>query len=238
VGIAPPGATVEVNAAQDFSARALDKDGKEIPAGIEWTWSLGPASLGSLQPGVGSNRTTFNAGAVAGQGNLTVQARQGARSAVAVVPLQVVPRPGPGIPPSIEMTSPTEGATVREVVPVRVTASSNTVKVEIRVDGAEKATLLTAPFDWGWDTRLHADGTHVLRAIAYNSTGGSASDEATVTVANGKKPERLPGTPPWFPTLLAVFLFAVIFTAGFLAYSGYRRRRRREERQRQREYLR
>jgi PKD repeat protein len=238
VRVTPSNATVPAGGSRQFTAVALDETDREILTGVAWTWSLSPAGLGSVAPTSGSSATNFTAGAAAGEGNLTVEAKQGARTVTVSVPVKVVVPPPPGQPPTIKISSPATGATVKDVVTMKVAASSNTVKVVFRVDGAEKATILIAPFDWTWDTRLHSDGSHVVRAVAYNSTNGSAFDEITAKLANGGTTDTLQGTPPWFFTLLIVFMFAVVFTGVFVAYTRYRRRRMREERQRQREFMR
>ena len=238
VRVSPSSATVSAGGSRQFTAVALDETDREILTGVAWMWSLSPAGLGSVAPSSGASATNFTAGSTAGAGNLSVEAKQGSRSVTVSVPVAVVVPPPPGQPPTIKISFPATGATVKDIVTVKVTASSNTVKLVYRVDGAEKATILTAPFDWTWDTRLQNDGTHVVRAVAYNSTNGSAFSEVTVKIANGGTTDTLQGTPPWFFTLLIVFMFAVVFTGAFVAYTRYRRRRMREERQRQREFMR
>jgi parallel beta-helix repeat protein len=238
VSISPATANVAANATADFSARALDQDGNKILTGVEWSWALSPAPLGSLSNTSGSSSTAFTAGASAGLGNLTALAKQGARTVSATAAIEVTAPSPPGKPPTIKITFPAAGATLKDVVAVKVTASSNTVKVQFRVDGAEKATIMAAPFEWAWDTRLHSDDAHVLRAVAFNSTGGSAHDEVTVMTENGKDEDGpLAGTPPWFFTLMLVFLLGMVFSVVFVAYTRHRRRRMREERRRQREYI-
>jgi hypothetical protein len=52
------------------------------------------------------------------------------------------------------------------------------------MDRTQLNTEAAAPWQCKLDTRKFANGTHTLRAVAYNSAGASTSVTRTVTVKN------------------------------------------------------
>ena len=50
--------------------------------------------------------------------------------------------------------------------------------VEFYIDDVLKATVSSEPFSWTWDDT--AFGKHIIKVIAYDDDGNSASDEITV----------------------------------------------------------
>ncbi|WP_208647377.1 M20/M25/M40 family metallo-hydrolase [Corallococcus interemptor] len=90
-------------------------------------------------------------------------------------------------PPTVSLTAPASGATVTGTTSVTASASDNVgvSKVEFLVDGVVKATSVSSPYSFAWDSRTVANGSHTLAAKAYDSALNSAtSTAATVTVAN------------------------------------------------------
>ena len=77
------------------------------------------------------------------------------------------------IPPTISITSPKDGAVVKNTVSVTVSASDNikVTKVELYINGVLTDTSFTAPFNLKWNTRSFAKGTHTLQAKAYDASG-------------------------------------------------------------------
>jgi len=88
--------------------------------------------------------------------------------------------------PTVTFTGPANGSTVSGTVTIQVTASDDKGinKVEIYVDNVLKATLTGFPYTYQWDTTTVSDGTHILRAIAYDTSGQTADDQISVTVQN------------------------------------------------------
>lgn len=86
----------------------------------------------------------------------------------------------------------------RGVVRVPVDASDNfaVAKVELFVDGTKVGEDLLAPFEFDVDTSKLAAGTHTLRAVATDTAGNAAEDEATLDVAGAVQPT----TPTPVPT--------------------------------------
>ncbi|MGE5639334.1 MAG: Ig-like domain-containing protein [Clostridia bacterium] len=89
-------------------------------------------------------------------------------------------------PPTVSMTSPANGATVSGTVSYAATASDNVgvSKVEFYVDGALAVTDTSTPYSGSVDTTKIANGTHTIKAIAYDGAGLTASSQVSVNVQN------------------------------------------------------
>jgi hypothetical protein len=91
--------------------------------------------------------------------------------------------------PTVAVTAPTAGATVSgATVGITATASDNVgvQSVQFRVDGTNLGAADTSnPYSATWDSRLVADGTHTLSAVARDAAGNTTtSSNVSVTVAN------------------------------------------------------
>jgi hypothetical protein len=86
-------------------------------------------------------------------------------------------------PPSVAITSPPNGATVRNTVSVTVNASDNVgvTRVELYVDGVIKSTSTSAPFTTKWNSRKASNGAHTLQCRAYDAAG-NAGVSPSITV--------------------------------------------------------
>jgi hypothetical protein len=91
------------------------------------------------------------------------------------------------VPPTVSITNPANGATVSGTVSVTASASDNVGVTEVRfyIDGTYKATDSSSPYSYSWDTTGYSDGSHTVRATAYDAAGNNAYDQHTVTVSNG-----------------------------------------------------
>jgi hypothetical protein len=103
--------------------------------------------------------------------------------------------------PSIQITAPADGSTVGATVNVDATASDDlaVTKVEFSLDGAAKSQDPAAPYRWIWDSTGVADGSHTLKADAYDAAGNKNSHQITVTVSNqgqDKTPPTVAVTSP------------------------------------------
>ena len=78
-------------------------------------------------------------------------------------------------PPSIAISSPTNGSRVSVNLPVYVNASDNTnvVRVELYADGVLVSASTSAPFTTKWNTKKVATGTHNIQCRAYDAAGNS-----------------------------------------------------------------
>ncbi|MFO0579961.1 MAG: Ig-like domain-containing protein [Polyangia bacterium] len=90
-------------------------------------------------------------------------------------------------PPRVSITAPAGGATVAGTVAVTATATDDVrvSYVEFYLDGALKATDSSAAYAWSFDTRSVGNGSHTLKALAYDAAGNrGTSTLITVTVQN------------------------------------------------------
>ncbi len=87
--------------------------------------------------------------------------------------------------PTISITSPTAVDSLGDdVVPVLLTASDNHMvsRIELFLSNAAEpfAVLTTEPWESSFDASELAEGTHTLRAVAYDPEGNSASAKVTL----------------------------------------------------------
>lgn len=91
-------------------------------------------------------------------------------------------------PPSVQLTSPTNGQTVLGVITIAATATDDAAidRVLFYINDALIYTVTTQPYQYRWDTTPYADSTMItMYAEAFDSTGNSGrSTEITVTVDN------------------------------------------------------
>lgn len=101
--------------------------------------------------------------------------------------------------PTVEITSPADGATVVGTTSVTATASdsSGVANVTFQIDGTPIATDTTDPYSTTLDSTLYSDGSHTLTAVATDSLGNIASDSITVIFDNV-------APAPYVPDLLGV----------------------------------
>ncbi|HLF07176.1 MAG TPA: Ig-like domain-containing protein [Thermoplasmata archaeon] len=89
-------------------------------------------------------------------------------------------------PPTISLTAPANGSTVGGLVDVTADANDNIVvmKVEFFLDATKQGEAVVSPYKWSWDTQNSTDGTHTIKAVAYDGAGNKAEAYATITVKN------------------------------------------------------
>jgi len=89
--------------------------------------------------------------------------------------------------PMVEITSPAESSSVSGSVWIAVTAESEfgINKVEFYIDDELKATRTEAPYIFDWNTSTYPNGSHKIKAVAYNSDLKSTETSISVVVSNG-----------------------------------------------------
>ena len=108
--------------------------------------------------------------------------------------------PTSDLPPTVAITSPADGATVRGTVTVQADASDD--HGVARVEFFDGTTSLGVDSDgtdgWSiaWDTTATSDGAHTLRAVATDTAGQTASHSVGVTVDNVDSPPSVSITSP------------------------------------------
>lgn len=90
-------------------------------------------------------------------------------------------------PPTVSITSPTDGTTVSGTVEVDADASDDVgvTSVEFDVDGQPVSTSTSSPYTTSVDTTTLSNGTHTLTAIATDTSNNTTtSSPVSVNVAN------------------------------------------------------
>ena len=100
--------------------------------------------------------------------------------------------------PTVIINIPADGSTVSNTVDVTATASDNVgvYQVKFYIDGTFKQADTASPYYYTWYTTSSSEGSHVVKAVAYDAAGNSSSATATVTVQNQ------PATDATAPTVI------------------------------------
>lgn len=93
---------------------------------------------------------------------------------------------GDSTPPTVNITNPSNGATISGVEVVQATASDNigVTKVEFYLDGTLRSTDTSSPFVWNFDTNTTSTGAHVIEARAYDAANNIGTTSINVTTTN------------------------------------------------------
>lgn len=147
----------------------------------------------------------------------------------------------PPIPPEVSIKTPASNATVGGTVTISADATDDkgVNRVEFWVDGVNKFTDHSSPYDWSWDTTSYSDGTHTVRVVAYDDDEKSAYQEYSVNVKNAypespgeeeeeEEPEQPsiespPSTPTDYTLYLVTGAMAIVVVS--IAVALYIRRR-------------
>ncbi|MFC1794781.1 Ig-like domain-containing protein [Planctomycetota bacterium] len=92
-------------------------------------------------------------------------------------------------PPVVDITNPTDGATVSGTIDVTADATddNSVTQVEFFVDDGSIESIgvdTSAPYGVTWDSTTVADGLYIITATATDTTGQTASDSIIVVVFN------------------------------------------------------
>jgi len=87
-------------------------------------------------------------------------------------------------PPDVIITFPLEGATVNEIVVIKVNATDNRAVefVEIYIDGNAVDTLYTEPYQYSWNTTIYPDSSNHSIIARATDTNDNTSDSELITV--------------------------------------------------------
>jgi glucose/arabinose dehydrogenase len=179
------GSAITQGTASPINATASDPDG--TVASVEFFDGASSLGIDNTAPyGVTWAPTTL------GTHTLTARATDngGATTTSAPVSVTVVPPGADGTPPTVQLTSPTDGTTgLNGPLALSATANDNVgvVGVEFQIDGVSLPEDLTPPYQASVPaTSAYADGVHVVRARARDAAGNlSPWSSARVTFANG-----------------------------------------------------
>ena len=96
------------------------------------------------------------------------------------------PPPIDTIPPTATIIAPIDGSIVSGMITITVVASDDIgiQRVDVFIDGKQKRSLTTAPYEVKWQTKSSHLTTAEIIAIAYDAAGNSAPDSVTITLNN------------------------------------------------------
>ena len=99
-------------------------------------------------------------------------------------------------PPSVSITSPTSGVTVKGSVSCAASASDgNGIKqVQFYLDGSAIQTDTISPYTCSFDSTKLSNASHTLRAVATDGLGATSSTQVSFNVSNGTTSST--NTPP------------------------------------------
>ncbi len=91
-------------------------------------------------------------------------------------------------PPSVSVTTPTDGSTATGIATITATASDGVgvVGVQFKLDSTTtiESEDTTNPYSVSWDSTAASNGSHTLSAVAHDAAGNYATSTVTVTVSN------------------------------------------------------
>ncbi|MBQ2125484.1 MAG: cadherin-like beta sandwich domain-containing protein, partial [Spirochaetales bacterium] len=102
------------------------------------------------------------------------------------------------VPPTVSMVTPVAGANVSgDAVIVEAEANDDRemAYVDFYVDGKKAKSVKALPYSFQWNSTYVKNGTHTLKAVAYDASGNNTStEEITVTATNSNlAPEAVIG---------------------------------------------
>jgi len=151
-----------------------------------WSSSFSPSvlNLSSGQQGSSTWSVASSSSAVEGIYNITAQAVDAVNSAYTGSYIATYMVFIDTTPPAVSITNPKNGTTVSGTVNIQVSAEdsvSGVNRVEIWIDGILKKTDTAYPYDYSWNTRKYANGTHTITAKGYDQQGNFSQPSITVT---------------------------------------------------------
>jgi large repetitive protein len=95
-------------------------------------------------------------------------------------------------PPTVLITSPSDGSTVKGIVSITVTVSDSDgiSKLDLYIDGQRITTLVpvsgttSTTFTFNWDSTSVSNAWHTITATGFDTNGASSSDSISVKVQN------------------------------------------------------
>jgi len=89
-------------------------------------------------------------------------------------------------PPTVSITNPAEGDTIRLQTTIQANASDDDgiTKVEFYVDNSKVNEDTAYPFEYTWDATTVEDGERVIKVVAFDTIGQNVEASINVTVVN------------------------------------------------------
>ncbi len=88
--------------------------------------------------------------------------------------------------PTINITNPSNGQTVLGTVNITANASdtSGIKHIEFIIDDSSKAIDSSSPYEYSWDTRTEANGSHTIKTRTEDAAGNTAETSITININN------------------------------------------------------
>jgi len=90
-------------------------------------------------------------------------------------------------PPTVSITSPSDGATVKDSITIEASASdteSGVDYLECEIGGNNLPVDSSSPYSWTFDTTTLTDGQYTINVKAYDNAGNFATDSVVVNILN------------------------------------------------------
>ncbi len=89
--------------------------------------------------------------------------------------------------PFVEITSPLDNSSVSGTALIQATAESEfgIDRVEFYIDDALESSRTESPYVWNWDTTSYSNGSHEIKAVAYNTDLKTTETSISAVVNNG-----------------------------------------------------
>ncbi len=101
-------------------------------------------------------------------------------------------------PPTVSFVSPAAGATASGAITYFANAADNAgvARVDFFVDATPLGSKTAAPYSGTLDTTKLSNGTHIIKAVAYDAQGLSATSQVSISVKNSATAPAGTLTPP------------------------------------------
>ena len=169
---------VNVNAADNVGVARVDL---KVNSTVVATDSSAPFAFAWDSKGVANGVATLTAVAYDAAGNVASSTPVSVNVANTVTTTPVVDT----TPPSVKITNPSNGNTVRGNVNVTVNATDNSgnsgISLQLYVDGALKASGSGSSLSYSWNTKKSNSGSHSIQAIAKDPAGNTSVTTVSVS---------------------------------------------------------
>ncbi|HEY1146950.1 MAG TPA: Ig-like domain-containing protein, partial [Pseudoduganella sp.] len=186
VAITSPSASSTVSGSVAVNVNAADNVGVarvelKVNNTVVATDSSSPFAFAWDSKGVANGLSTLTAVAYDAAGNVTSSTPVSVNVANVVAPAPAVDT----TPPSVKITNPSNGNTVRGNVNVTVNATDNSgnagIGLSLYVDGALKASGSGSSLSYSWNTKKSNSGNHTIQAVAKDQAGNTSTTTVSVS---------------------------------------------------------
>ncbi|MBD3192121.1 MAG: S8 family serine peptidase [Candidatus Heimdallarchaeota archaeon] len=182
--------TLEFSSSYDFDLSLWDDQNRRTGGWTSSDHSQRTNIPNSVYSGYSANPETITVDPVSTSGTWSVGCYAYSGSGSYTITVDIISEGPDTTPPTVDITSPTDGATVSGTITIEASASDNVAVdyVEFYVDGSLLGTDSSSPYQMSLDTTTLSDGSHSITAKAYDTSGNTAEDSITINVDNSAPP--------------------------------------------------